>query len=163
MKTIHHVLDIDAPATRVWDALTEPGPIAGWWSTQVKAPSPAVGAQAHWTFGGDFNPVMEITRLDADYDDGDREVDWQCVSGHQPWQDSIFRFRIFRFRLSEPGAPGSPGNGGGGTRLRFWQEYAVELADDYYGVYNYNWGYYLESLRLFCSTGTGKPFAARAG
>jgi hypothetical protein len=22
--------------------------------------------------------------------------------------------------------------------LRFWQEYAVELADDYYGVYNFN-------------------------
>jgi hypothetical protein len=46
----------------------------------------------------------------------------------------------------------------GRTRLRFWQEYAVELADDYYGVYNFNWGYYLESLRLLCVTGTGKPF-----
>jgi hypothetical protein len=45
-------------------------------------------------------------------------------------------------------------------RLRFWQEYAVELADDYYGVYNFNWGYYLESLRLLCVTGTGKPFQA---
>jgi hypothetical protein len=48
----------------------------------------------------------------------------------------------------------------GGTRLRFWQEYAVELADDYYGAYNFNWGYYLESLRLLCATGTGKPFPA---
>jgi hypothetical protein len=48
----------------------------------------------------------------------------------------------------------------GRTRLRFWQEYAVELADDYYGVYNFNWGYYLESLRLLCTTGTGKPFPA---
>jgi uncharacterized protein YndB with AHSA1/START domain len=33
-------------------------------------------------------------------------------------------------------------------RLRFWQEYAVELSDDAYGIYNFNWGYYLESLRL---------------
>jgi hypothetical protein len=49
---------------------------------------------------------------------------------------------------------------GGRTRVRFWQDYAVELADDYYGTYNFNWGYYLESLRLFCSTGTGKPFEA---
>ena len=44
------------------------------------------------------------------------------------------------------------------TRLRFWQEYAVELDDDAYGVYNFNWGYYLESLRLLCVEGTGKPF-----
>jgi hypothetical protein len=25
-------------------------------------------------------------------------------------------------------------------------------------VYQFNWGYYLESLRLLCTTGTGKPF-----
>jgi len=43
-----------------------------------------------------------------------------------------------------------------------WQD-AVELADDYYGVYNFNWGYYLESLRLLCVTGTGKPFQAGSG
>jgi hypothetical protein len=42
--------------------------------------------------------------------------------------------------------------------VRFWQRYATELDDDAYGVYNYNWGYYLESLRLLCETGTGKSF-----
>jgi quinol monooxygenase YgiN len=42
--------------------------------------------------------------------------------------------------------------------LRFWQDCAVELDDDSYGSYNFNWGYYLESLRLFCTTGIGKPF-----
>jgi len=51
----------------------------------------------------------------------------------------------------------------GGTRVRFWQHYATELDDDSYGIYNFNWGYYLESLRLFCETGTGKPFNAAAG
>jgi hypothetical protein len=69
------------------------------------------------------------------------------VSGHEPWQDGQFRFRIAAAE-------------GGRTRLRFWLEYAVELADDDYGVYNFNWGYYLESLRLLCVTGAGKPFQA---
>ncbi len=69
------------------------------------------------------------------------------MSGHEPWQDGEFRSQ-------------DRGTGRGKTRLRFWQEYAVELADDYYGVYNFNWGYYLESLRLLCVTGTGKPFQA---
>jgi hypothetical protein len=25
-------------------------------------------------------------------------------------------------------------------------------------TYNFNWGYYMESLRLLCTTGAGKPF-----
>ncbi len=103
MKTIHHVVDIDAGAGPVWSALTEPDQMAGWWSTKLRTQEAAVGVRVDWTFAGD---------------------------------------------------------GDGRTKLRFWQEYAVELADDYYGVYNFNWGYYLESLRLLCATGTGKPFQA---
>lgn len=83
---------------------------------------------------------MEITAIKEGI-----EVEWRCVSGHEPWQDGQFRFQIAEIA-------------DGRARLRFWQEYAVELADDYYGVYNFNWGYYLESLRLLCVTGTGKPF-----
>ena len=77
--------------------------------------SSGVGSRLNWTFAGDFNPVMEVTAIK------DRaEVEWLCVSGHEPWQDGQFRFQI-------------TGSEGGRTRLRFWQEYAVELADDYYG------------------------------
>ena len=142
MKTIHHVVDIDAQIGPVWTALTEPDRMAGWWSTKVKTPPAAVGARVDWTFAGDFNPVMEIITLDEH-----KELAWRCVSGHEPWQDAIFRFVLAT-------------EDDGRTRLRFWQEYAVELADDYYGVYNFNWGYYLESLRLLCTAGTGKPFQA---
>jgi uncharacterized protein YndB with AHSA1/START domain len=140
VKTIHHVLDIDAGTGSVWSALTEPDRMAAWWSTRLRTPSAAIGARAEWTFAGDFNPVMETIGLDEG-----REVSWRCVAGHEPWQDSTFRFEV-------------TDSGDGRTRLRFWQDYAVELADDYYGVYNFNWGYYLESLRLLCATGTGRPF-----
>ena len=142
MKTIHHVLDIDAPAGAAWSALTEAEQLAGWWSTTLQMTGPAVGDRTAWTFAGDFNPVMETIESDDT-----RRLVWRCVSGHEPWQDSTFRFELTALD-------------GGRTRLRFWQDYAVELADDYYGVYNFNWGYYLESFRLLCVTGTGKPFAA---
>jgi hypothetical protein len=72
-------------------------------------------------------------------------LEWRCVGGHAPWNDNTFRFQL---------APLDDGR----TRLRFWQDYAVELSDDAYGIYNFNWGYYLESLRLLCTTGAGKPF-----
>jgi hypothetical protein len=48
----------------------------------------------------------------------------------------------------------------GRTRLRLRQDYAQELSDDTYGIYNYNWGYYLEGLRFLTEHGPGhgKPY-----
>jgi uncharacterized protein YndB with AHSA1/START domain len=139
MRTIHHVLDIEARSGAVWTALTERDGLAGWWSTKVDADPAAVGTLVRFTFGGDFNPVMQITGLT----DG-QQLRWRCTSGHQNWQDNTFDFELVP--LDDR------------TRLRFTQNYATELSDDDYGVYNYNWGYYLESLRLLCTAGAGKPF-----
>jgi uncharacterized protein YndB with AHSA1/START domain len=140
MKTIHHVVDIDCPRDRVWAALAEEPDITKWWSTKVSSTPAEVGAVIDWTFADDFNPVMEVTSVDPR-----RELVWRCTSGHGPWQDGTFRFLLAD--LDD-----------GRCRLRFWQAYAVELDDDAYGVYNFNWAYYLESLRLFCTTATGKPY-----
>jgi uncharacterized protein YndB with AHSA1/START domain len=142
MKTIHHVLDIDADPGRVWAALTDADGLAGWWSTKLQTDAATVGVQIRFTFACDFNPVMEITKLV----DG-RELQWRCIKGHANWDDNTFDFEL---------VPLDDGR----TRLRFTQNYAVELSDDDYGVYNFNWGFYLESLRLLCTTGTGKPFRA---
>jgi uncharacterized protein YndB with AHSA1/START domain len=144
MKTIHHVLDIDRERGTVWRALTVQPGIAEWWSPVVDSPPPTVGAVTSWTFEPGFNPIMEITVIEPETD-----LSWRCIGGHDPWNDNTFRFQL------------SPLDGGR-TRLRFWQEYAVELDDDSYGIYNFNWGYYLESLRLLCVTGTGKPHVAIA-
>jgi uncharacterized protein YndB with AHSA1/START domain len=141
MKLIHHVLDVDASPGRLWSALTEREGLAGWWSTEVDCPPAAVGTVVRFTFAGDFNPQMEVTELV----DGERLV-WRCVGGHQNWDDGTFLFEL---------APRPNGR----SRLRFSQEYAIELSDDDYGIYNFNWGYYLESLRLLCVTGAGKPFS----
>lgn len=140
MKTIHHVVDIAADASDVHRNLTTQQGLAGWWSTKVDADPPDVGALVRFTFMEGFNPVMEITELDPE-----RHVVWRCVDGHDPWRDNTFRFDL------EPRDEGH-------TRMRFWQHYAVELADDEYGTYNFNWGYYLHSLQQLCETGMGTPF-----
>ena len=84
---------------------------------------------------------MKVTRLAAN-----QTVHWRCVGGHNNWQDNSFSFE-----LSDQGDK---------TLLMFTQTYATELDDVTYGIYNYNWGYYLDSLREYCEAGTGKPFAA---
>ena len=140
MKTIHHVLDIDAGVDSVWSAITDADRLAGWWSTKLRTTKPIVGERIAFTFAGAFNPVMEITELEELL-----KLEWRCVDGHEPWSNGTFRFEVVA--LDD-----------GRTKLRFWQDYAVELSDDAYGVYNFNWGFYLESLRLLCTTGRGKPF-----
>ncbi len=139
MKTIHHVFDVAGPRADVYAALTTEAGLASWWSTDVHAP--AEGDSIVFTFRDDFNPRMRIVELTAP-----QTVRWECAGGHEPWADNTFEFQ-----LEETAA---------GTRVRFWQHYARELSDDAYGIYNFNWGNYLESLRQRCETGSGRPFEA---
>ena len=143
MRTIHHVLTTTAPPAAVFSALTTAEGLSGWWTTKVTA-EPAVGSVVQFTFGGDFNPQMRVTDLTPG-----ALVAWECVGGHEPWAANTFRFEL--------------AGQDGGTLVRFWQNYARELSDDAYGNYNFNWGYYLESLRLLCVTGAGRPFIPPAG
>lgn len=138
MKTILHAVDIAGSAEDIYDALTSQSGLSGWWTTRVTA-APDVGAVIHFRFGATFNPEMRITALERP-----RRVTWECIGGHGPWQDNTFEFRVER-RDS-------------GCVLRFAQVYSIELGDEEYGRYNFNWGYYLESLRRLVETGRGTPY-----
>ncbi len=140
MRTIIHALDVAAPRGRLFEALTSIDGLAAWWTTKVEGDAGPRGL-IDFTFAGAFNPSMRVTECDAPL-----ALGWECVGGVEQWAANTFRFEL------EDRA--------GATWLRFRQEYANELSDDDYGSYNYNWGYYLDSLRLFCETGAGKPFQA---
>lgn len=142
MTTIHHVFDVAAPLPRVYQAINSNAGLSSWWSTRVEGDY-RVGGSIHFTFVDDFNPTMEITVLAEG-----KTVGWRCVGGHDPWAGGTFRFEL----ADRPD----------GTRLRFWQQYSRELDDDSYGIYNFNWGYYMESLKLYLETGEGRPFNPRA-
>jgi hypothetical protein len=45
----------------------------------------------------------------------------------------------------------------------FIQSYSRELDDVQYGIYNFNWGFYLDSLRMYCEEAKGKPFDPKNG
>lgn len=140
MKKIIHFLHIRAPAAEVFRALTTKEGLASWWSTDVEV-EPGLGGVIHFRFVGDFNPDMEVTNL--------RESElagWRCIGGHGNWLDNTFSFEL---RSS-----------GEATDLMFTQIYAQELSDEVYGNYNFNWGYYLGSLKQLCETGEGTPYQA---
>lgn len=140
MKVIHHVVEVPALASGLFAAVTTQRGLSGWWTTDVSVPSAAPGEIIEFTFGGDFNPRMKITGMSKP-----TSVEWECVGGHEPWAENTFRFEL-------------DDRGEEGAILRFWQHYAQELNDDAYGIYNYNWGYYLQSLYELVTTGQGRPF-----
>ena len=140
MKKIIHFARIHAAPGKVYQALTTRSGLAAWWSTAVEVQD-GVGGLIDFRFAGDFNPVMQMTLLDAD-----NRVEWKCIDGHDNWRDNTFAFDLQ--------------NVDGETGLMFVQEYAQELSDEVYGTYNFNWGYYLESLKRLCEEGVGMPFKA---
>ena len=104
MKTIHHVLDIDAPAaTGLGGAHRTP---TAWPLVEhAGGDGPAaVGERIRFTFAGDFNPVMEITGITA----GQR-ADLAMRRRPPKWKDNTFRLRVAPLDAGGPGC-GSPRN-----------------------------------------------------
>jgi len=140
MKTILQSVDIKSSAAAIYEALTTEKGLAGWWTETVQVEE-GVGGVIDFTFGAAFNPNMRIMALEPN-----ERVEWTCVGGHEPWQDNTFEFRIDE-RASM-------------CVLFFTQAYARELSDEEYGRYNFNWGFYLESLRSLVQAGRGTPYNA---
>ncbi len=138
MKQIIHAVQIHVPPASVFNAITTEVGLSGWWTKRVTVEE-EVGGVICFTFAGDFNPRMKQVVLDQD-----RKAVWQCIGGHANWMDNTFTFTLTERN--------------GETMLIFSQDYARELTDEVYGIYNFNWGYYLNSLKRFCETGEGVPF-----
>lgn len=145
MKTIHHVLDVESTRADAWRLLGTAEGLATWWSTEVALDAAEVGRVVDFTFLDGFHPDMEIIEVEPE-----RSLTWRCIGGHDPWADNTFRFELEDLP-------------DGKVRLRFWQHYATELSDDEYGIYNFNWGFYLESLRLVLVEGRGHPYDPALG
>ena len=137
MPAIKHYLEIPATPEDIYRALTTRDGLAGWW-TRESTSGDAVGASNTFRFGERFFNRMKITKLEEN-----RRVEWECAEGEDEWIGTTLTFDL------EPGAER--------TTLRFthdkWRE-----ETDFFASCNYNWGYYLQSLRHYTETGIGTPF-----
>jgi uncharacterized protein YndB with AHSA1/START domain len=140
MADINHLLYIDAPPQKVYQALTTQEGLASWWTDETKA-RPEIDSIAEFKFGDRFHNKMRITKLEAD-----KLVQWECLLGHQEWVGTFLSFKLEGVES--------------GTNLRFchgnWQEIT-----DFFASCNYNWGYYLSSLNKYCESGQGFPFKSK--
>ncbi len=135
MRDIIHAIEIEAPVASVEEAITTRSGLSRWWTTGVDVD----GDRISFTFEKGFNPVMRVEGREPG-----KVVAWAAESGADPWAGSTIRFEL--------------GERDGRTGLLFRHRYGQDLPDEMFGMFNFNWAHYLDSLRLLCETGSGKPF-----
>jgi uncharacterized protein YndB with AHSA1/START domain len=131
-------MDVDAPAHRVWTALTSPDGIRSWWTAQADVDA-REGGLSRLSFPD--APMTWDLRTD-DAREGSR-LRWHCVGGPPPWIDTDIVFQL---------APTD-----GGTLVRFdhtgWQD-----AEEMVRVVTFGWGQILPRLKRYAETGEPSPF-----
>lgn len=138
---IIHRIGIKAPLSTVYQALSTPEGVAGWWTRDtIAAPEPGGGIDVHFrTVTGD-----EIGRMHFDVVklDPDKEVRWRFTSGPQEWIGTDVTFH-----LSQDGEY---------TLVLFghrnWREPVEFMAHC-----SMKWATFLLSLRQLAETGKGRP------
>jgi uncharacterized protein YndB with AHSA1/START domain len=137
MAEIQHLLHINAPAAKVYKAITEEDGLKNWWTNQTIA-MPEVGAVIEFRFGERYHDKIKVINLEPD-----KKVEWLCLHGESEWIDTTF---IFDLESKDDL-----------TILRFthgnWQD-----TTDFFASCNFHWGYYLRSLKLLMEIGEGTPF-----
>ena len=137
MSSIKHYLVIKAKPEKVYNAITKTGGLKSWWTAGANADE-KIGGTAEFIFGERYYNKMEIIKLQPN-----KIVEWECLEGDKEWIGTTFLFD-----LEEKDDT---------TILRFshnnWRE-----ETDFFASCNFNWGYYMNSLKLYCETGQGTPF-----
>ncbi|WP_300601217.1 SRPBCC domain-containing protein [Niabella sp.] len=159
MPTIHQAVLIGASATTVYDAVTSKEGLSAWWTPHATA-DPEQGSIARFPFGDGYFKEMKITVLKPL-----EEVHWICIAGADEWIGTYISFMLYtgskhtllkaypeirgQAEQLEQDAPA--------TLLIFrhtdWKKDSLMFAEC-----SYTWGQFLRSLKLYCETGTGRPW-----
>jgi len=137
MAAIKHLLIIKGSPEKVYSAITTKSGIASWWTDETEIGN-NVGEINVFDFGERYHNEMKIINLIPE-----KRVEWECIVGDKEWIGTKF---IFEIEENE-----------NGSALKFahanWGE-----ETDFFASCNYQWGYYMTSLKQYCETGFGTPF-----
>ena len=138
MADILQMVPINAEPEAVYRAITQPEGLSAWWTTAVEAQA-KVGTVAEFRFeGGQVVMLMKVVELDEP-----GVVRWQVEDPAPPeWAGTQVTWNI------------SPSDDG--AQLLFGHR-GWDSTEGSFAAINYNWGYYLTSLKQYLETGEGFP------
>jgi uncharacterized protein YndB with AHSA1/START domain len=136
MASIKHLLNINAPVSKVYEALTTINGLANWWTKQTSG-SAGTGGIIQFRFG-EMGSDMKVIASEPD-----KSVTWECVDGFPDWVGTKITFKLTS--IDEK------------TKLQFehsdWKE-----DNEFFAGCSFSWARYMESLRQLCQTGKGEAF-----
>ena len=137
LPAIKHLLVINTPPQKIYNALTTSTGVANWWTKETIV-GKQIGDTNVFKFGEKYHNEMKIIDLIPD-----NRVEWECIKGDDEWIGTKLIFELL-------------GNDDK-TTLKFIQAKWKEETD-FFASCNYQWGYYMRSLKLYCESGKGTPF-----
>jgi len=140
MPDILHFVRIQAPAQRVYQALTTADEVRNWWTRDADLDM-EVGGVGEFRFsncGSGYATNIAVEELQPP-----GHVGWKIVASFRP----EWRGTTISFDLREDGS---------GAILIFAQRGFAQL-DERFAQTNTGWAYYLVSLKHFLETGQGSP------
>ena len=139
MPSIKDEVLIQAPASKVYQALTTQAGYRGWWNTVAEVPA-EVGGEAQLRFVKDGKPVNMRFRIDEQR--ANELVRWTCIAHDlQDWVGTTLDWRL--------------AEAGGATMVSF--EHGGWKVDGPAPVVQ-GWRHFLGSLKAWVETGTGQPW-----
>lgn len=140
MTRIEHINYINAPAATVYEALTTQKGLGEVWTRELKV-TPETGFVNEFDFDDGYSTKMKITGLVPG-----TKVAWECIASDPEWVGTTISFDM------------AEKNGVTAVTLRHmnWKELT-----EFYRWCNYNWGFFLYSLKQYCEEGKGTPFQER--
>ncbi len=140
MANIEHLQTVHAPASKVYETLTTAEGLAEIWTNELIVNN-QVGFVNEFRFGSDDVTKMKIEELIPN-----KKVVWHCIDSDAEWIGTMISFDI------------EEKNGKSFITLRHmnWKE-----VTPFYRSCNYNWAFFLYSLKCYCEDGEGIPYHKR--
>lgn len=140
MPNIEIINYLNVPKTKVYKALTTEQGLSETWTRQCDIKT-ETGAVHEFGFGDEDPTRFEIRELIQD-----QKITWHCVESDPEWIGTSVSFEL------------EEKNGKTTVTLRHsdWREIT-----DFYRWCNYNWSFFLYSLKQYCEEGKGIPFQER--
>lgn len=136
MADILHRVGIGATVEDVYKAITEAGGLQSWWSqhSEIKPEEGSLASVSFYNNAVTFDlRIKELSR---------NRVEWAVEDGPPDWVDTTITWSL----ASENGQ----------TTVDFAHRGFSSMGSDFASV-NYNWGWYLTSLKFYLEQGKGMP------
>jgi uncharacterized protein YndB with AHSA1/START domain len=137
MADILHQVGVKADPSAVYKALTEQEQIKAWWSEHTKA-EPGVGALHEISFyGGMVTFQLRVKALEP----GKRVV-WAVEGGPPDWANTEITWTL---------------TANDGQTMLHLAHRGFSSTEGNFASVNYNWGWYVTSLKFYLEKGKGMP------